>query len=184
MKGTCVLWYLFDSSISLEYFHTQSMRLEIILGVKVDKEQILKTLKCLVDGLGSKNNCQKFIEATLLLNLMSLGPFPWLRITWNRNEEKEKKSGKGKKKKWQKRLYYFCILPALTCFDGKSLMMDTMNGEGCCPKASDFRQKYCQCNQSPFCMWFTSAALISSNVQDSSDGRRNNLIIKESFGFF
>lgn len=97
MKGTCVLWYLFDSSISLEYFHTQSMRLEIILGVKVDKEQILKTLKCLVDGLGSKNNWQKFIEATLLLNLMSLGPFPGLRITWNRNEEKEKKSGKGKK---------------------------------------------------------------------------------------
>lgn len=63
------------------------------------KEQILKTLKCLVDGLGSKNNRQKFIEATLLLNLMSLGPFPGLRITWNRNEEKEKKSGKGKKKK-------------------------------------------------------------------------------------
>lgn len=62
-------------------------------------------------------------------------------------------------------------------------MMDTMNGEGCCPKASDFRQKFCQPSQSPFCMWFTSAALVSSNIQDSSDGRRNNLIIKESFGF-
>lgn len=48
-----------------------------------------------------------------------------------------------------------------SCFDmfwWKSLMMDIMNGEECCPKASDFRQKYCQSSQSPVCMWLTSAS--------------------------